>query len=905
MIRTIPSFFFLAFLLFICTLGTCTTVAEVLPRADVTYDRGITKATPDFQRHVLPLLGRLGCNGRACHGSFEGQGGLRLSLFGYDFTKDHQALLAGDDEPRVDTDNAKESLILRKPTMQEDHDGGKRMEAGSWEYHLLRRWIEEGAAPTPKDGPRFVKLQVTPEQITFDKKGDTAQLRVIAHWSDGTQEDVTPLCRYKTNDKSQATVDLSGNVTAVGRGDTHIVAFYDNGVVPVEVVSPVSDRIGKNYPAVPTPTKIDRLVDAKLRRLGMIPSELSTDAEFLRRATIDIAGTLPTPEEVTKFLADRSKDKRTEKIDELLARPAHAAWWATKLCDLTGASVSNLTERDFRKPQYHQWYHWIYTRLRNNVPYDDLVAGIVVARSRPADQSYDEYCKTMTSYFAADSDADFSKRESMPYYWQRRNMRKSEEKALSIAYAFLGIRLQCAQCHKHPFDQWTKQDFNQFKAFFDGVTYGLAKDSRKQYREMLDDLGLADKKGGQLYKSMGKLVEDGKVVPWKEVFYRPPPNFNPRRSNKNKAKAKKKKRRPTSRVFTPKLLGGEEVLAAEYSDPRMALMQWMRADDNPYFARAFVNRVWAHYFGVGIVDPPDDLNLANPPSNRALLDYLSDEFTRRGYDIRWLHREITSSRTYQLSWRTNETNQNDRRNFSHAILRRLPAEVLYDAVTQATASADENREFTKRSTESAIGLGVSSNYKARGKGSYMMVAFGRPPRTTNCDCERSTEPSLLQTMFLRNDFEMLALIERKGGWLSQMGLKGRAAGSLPFSPERLAKTLKYQKKRLAKAEKDDNYELAAKMKTQIAATKKRLAKIRRVEAKSKKKRSVAKKKPAKINMDHGQLIRQAYLRTLGRLPNDSETARNRQYLAEAKDTSTGLRDVLWALLNTKEFLINH
>ncbi|MEX2187444.1 MAG: DUF1549 domain-containing protein [Pirellulales bacterium] len=649
-----------------------------------------TDEVPDFQRHVSPLLGRLGCNGRACHGSFQGQGGFRLSLFGYDLKAD-LAALAEKDTDRVLADKPADSLILRKPTLQEDHEGGERYKADSWAYRTIHRWIAAGAKGASENGPRLVRLALAPSEINFTKSDETVALAAVAEWSDGSREDVTPLCRFRTNDESIATVGEDGRVTSKSPGNTHIVAFYDNGVTPVQIIRPVSDLVGSRYPAVATPTKIDELVVAKLRKLGIVPSELSTDAEFLRRVSLDMTGTLPTPTEVEEFLADKSAGKREKKIEVLLASPAYATWWATKLCDITGNNPRRAAEQQLGDQQSRQWYDWIYRRVSENVPYDKIVEGIALATSRTPGQSYEEYCKEMSSYYRPDKPADFSQRETMPYFWSRaRDGAQAKEKALSFSYAFLGVRLQCAECHKHPFDQWTKDDFDQFTAFFKPVNYGNSPDSRKQYQEMLQKI-TGDVKGGQAQRKLADAVKRGDTVPWREVFVAAGGRGDYNGKGKNN---KNKKKGASSRVVTPKLLGEEQgVDLARNEDPRTALMQWMREQDNPYFAKAFVNRVWASYFNVGIVEPPDDLNLANPASNEPLLDYLTAGFIASGYDMKWVHREIATSRTYQLSFKVNETNQRDERNFSHAVLRRLPAEVAYDAVAQATASDAELVSF--------------------------------------------------------------------------------------------------------------------------------------------------------------------------------------------------------------------
>lgn len=802
--------------------------AEIVAPADRRFSQEATaNESPSFQRHVLPLLGRLGCNGRACHGSFQGQGGFRLSLFGYDFAADHEALMKGD-EPRVNREKPAESLMLQKPTLAIDHEGGKRLEADGWQYRLLRRWIEEGAKPVGEEDTTFVSLEVEPREIVFVKAGDAARLKVIALWSDGTKEDVTPLARFRSNDDSTATVDVDGRITAVDSGDTEIVAFYDNGVAPVQVLLPVTAANGSKYPSVPIPTKIDELVAAKLRKLGIVPSELCTDEEFLRRVSLDMTGTLPSADEVREFAKNNSPDKRADKIDELLARPTYAAWWTNRLCDLTGNSSASGPlggERRLNDEKSRQWYQWIHRRVRDNVPYDQLVEGIVLAVSRGPERSFEDYCQEMVGYFRRESPTDFSQRETMPYYWSRKTVGKPEDRALAFAHSFLGVSLQCAQCHKHPFDQWTKQDFDQFTAFFSGMRFGDSLRDREQAKEMCREVGLTgDQDSGDYARRVVELAAAGKLQPFKELSVPTPKKTANRGSGKGKENPK------LSRVITPRLLGGEEFVEFNYADPRQPVMDWMRQEDNPYFARAFVNRVWAGYFHRGLIEPTDDLNLANPPSHPELLDYLTERFIAGGYDMRALHREIAGSRTYQLSWRPNETNRDDERNLSRAVLRRLPAEVTYDAVTLATAS-DEERKALDADPTSSRAIGIHGGTAEKLPANYALNLFGKPPRAINCDCERSSEPSLLQTVYLRNDGDIWNRLSTKKGWLAQV-----------------------------KQEKQT---------------------------------------------DTDAWVREAYLRTVNRLPNGDEMRIATEHFAASEDAVLGLRSLLWALLNTKEFLLNH
>jgi hypothetical protein len=797
--------------------------ADAVPPVSERFKSAAVEEVPSFQRHVVPLLGRLGCNGRACHGSFQGQGGFRLSLFGYDFAADHAALTGGD-TPRVNLKTAADSLILRKPTLEESHKGGKRMEPGGWESNLLQRWVKSGAAGAKEKDAAFAALEVEPKEIVFGKLGETAKLRVVAKWADGSCEDVTPLCRFRSNDESVATISATGTVTAAGKGDTAVVVFYDNGIAPVPVLLPVSDKVGTKYPSVPTPTKVDELVVAKLKKLGIVPSDLCTDAEFLRRVSLDLSGSPPTMDEVEKFLADTATDKRAKKVEELLNRPAYAAWWATKICDFTGNSERNGPlggEQALNRAKAGQWYDWVYRRVSDNEPYDKLVAGIALAVGRRPDQSFADYCEEMSAYFRKENPGDFAARPTMPYFWTRRLLNKPEEQALSFAHAFLGVSLQCAQCHKHPYDQWTKQDFDQFTAFFAGIRYTAGNRAETQAMKKGTGLEGLDEDSGEYKRKFVDLLASGKVLPFKEL------NVPQNRNVKPGAKAGQ---RVGGRVITPKLLGGEEVVNTKYPDPRQPIMDWMREADNPYFARAFVNRVWANYFGAGLIDPPDDLNLANPPTNPELLDYLADGFVQSGFDMKWLHRTITASHAYQRSWKPNDTNRHDEKNHSRAVLRRLPAEVVYDAVTLATASDTERKKLDADPVGlRAIGR-VSGFAGARNDSMYAVNLFGKPVRATNCDCERSNEPALLQTVYLRNDPEVLKLLDRPEGWLKQV-----------------------------------------------------------VKSKAK---------------DADELVRQAYLRVLNRLPDDREAGIAKKYLTDAKDTPSGLRDLLWALVNTKEFIVN-
>ena len=822
---------------------TATSSPNTDERADGNVDVAISQRlegsdeSPDFQKHVLPVLGRLGCNGRTCHGSFQGQGGFSLSMFGYDFEADHTALTGGD-EPRVDLKNPNESLIIYKPTHDDDHGGGERFKVGSWEHRLLRRWIETGAKGL-SDGPkRIVRFDVTPAEIVFAKTGETKQLRCVAIWEDGTREDVTPLTRFQSNDDAIAEVTPDGLITCKSPGDTYVISFYDNGIFSTQVMLPVSDRTGERFPEIATPTEIDRLVTRKLARLGVVPSELSSDEDFLRRVSLDMIGTLPTPAEQVAFLADPSPDKRQRKIGDLLESPAYADWWAVKFCDLTGSNSQYLGTTDMNSPASIQWNNWMRRRIQDNVGWDKIAAGIVLSESRRPGQTYEEYAAEQSLFLRKQKPEDFTAHDNpMHYYWFRSNNQIPTDRALSFGYVFMGVRLQCAQCHKHPFDQWSKQDFEKFTQFFTRVKAGVAPDAKEAQMQLKAKLGVPVKLDtAALRRQMYLRVSaEGLPIPWNEIWID----------------------KPGSKPQIAKLLGNEELDLNEYDDPREPLMAWLLEENNPYFARAFVNRIWHHYFGVGIVEPPDDFNMANPPSNKPLLDWLSEQFVANGYDMKWLHRTIATSRTYQLSWKPNETNRDDTRNFSHAQIRRMPAEVTIDAILQATANEARLQTWSSNTSQRKITQHPRS-IQARGI-DYSLLVFGKPLRTTNCDCERQGQPTLLQSLYVRNDTEMLEWLERSDGWLVETAKKLGQKLTLETKPVKPASSKPTE---TAKTDSPDDSVIDG-------------------------------------------LIQEAYQRSLSRSPGEDELARGRDHLKSGENVIEGLRDLMWALLNTQEFLTNH
>ncbi len=862
--------------LFALVLAGQVVADDVLAPVSDRFAEAAGEEVPDFQRHVVPLMGKLGCNGRACHGSFQGRGGFRLSLFGYDFEMDHENLLA-----RIDVDAPEESYALHKPLLIEPHEGGKRMEAGSWEHHVFLRWITAGAQPRAEDAAALVTVEVTPSELLYAGAGERTQLRAVAVWADGTREDVTPLCRFQSNDDAIAAVSEQGEVTSGEPGDTHVVVFYDNAVIPVPVIRPVSDRTGANYPQIDARTPIDAAILDKLSKLGIVPSEVCDDAEFLRRVHLDLAGTLPAAGEVRAFLADSRPDKRARKIDELLETAAYAGWWTTRFCDWTGCNDQALTNVNpaNRQAGSRDWYDWIYKRIAANVPYDEIVEGIVLARSREPGESYRDYCERMSDCYRGE--ASFADQEGLIYFWGRNNFRTSEDRAIGFAYTFMGTRIQCAQCHKHPFDVWTQQDFQEFEKFFDRVTFARNGSDRDAYNELLNELGLAEKRGNEQRRGIADALREGKTIPFPELVIRAPRRTGRRAGNRNAA------------PMMARVPGGEEVDLSSVADPRQALMDWLRHDEQQLLARALVNRVWANYFHRGIVEPTDDLSLANPPANRALLDFLSRGFVANGYDLKWLHREICNSDAYQRSWRPNDTNVLDERNFSRAVPRRIPAEVAYDALQMATASDSVASTFIENRNGRAIGIpGVGRN--SNNGPNYALTVFGRSLRESNCDCDRSAEASLLQVVFTRNDSDVYGMIDRRDGWIAQLE---RESGNNARNDARGDQG--QWKRRLDRI--DASLERARRRKDQerIDALQ---AQRRQIE---KRMQGVRDRSPRPVELSTSQLVEEAYLRTLSRLPDEREMQLASAFIEESANPVDGARGLLWTLVNTKEFIVNH
>jgi hypothetical protein len=699
--------------------------ASSVRAADIKLPDGSVVSKVDFERHLMGVFGRMGCNSGSCHGSFQGKGGFRLSLFAYDPAMDFNAITREANGRRINREDPDSSLLLLKATGQVEHGGLKRFSKDSWAYQLLREWIVQGAVWTKGSG-ELKAISMTPPEYAFEKPDQIGQFTIKATFADGSVENITPLCDYRTNDDAVATVNTLGQVKGVRPGDTAIIVSYRGQVLPVRVMIPTASAPGFQYPQVPETNFIDREVFAKLKRLNIVPAELSSDEEFLRRVTIDTIGTLPQPQEVRDFVADTRADKRERKIDELLAHPMHAALWATKLSDITGNNTDALENPQNMRAKFSQmWHDWLRKRIADNTPYDELVRDILCATSRDG-KTPEDY---LTEFKKIEEEAKtgfktgYAERKTLDLFWRRQQAVTVDQWGEKAAAAFLGVRVECAQCHKHPFDRWTQRDYRAFANIFSGVAFGSSPEAAKLFQAENAERRKDQAKANQTVVIREIYVGQG----GKGAQPLPDPE--------------------TGKSLAPKALGGPEIYAATGKDPRVQLYEWMHAPENPFFARSFANRVWGHYFGVGIVNPVDDFSLANPPSNPKLLDALAKDFLDSKFDIRKLERTILLSRTYQLSSIPNDTNKHDRNNYSHAYVRPLMAEVVVDVLSAATGVPET---FGNDAPAGVRAIEVGSS-RVAGQANQVFRTFGRPPRTTACDCERAMEPALAQKLYLMAD----------------------------------------------------------------------------------------------------------------------------------------------------------
>ncbi|MBL8210882.1 MAG: DUF1553 domain-containing protein [Bryobacterales bacterium] len=658
--------------------------------AEVTVE--VMKPRPhelSFINDIVPIFTRADCANSNCHGSVRGQKGFKLSLFGSDPDVDYDAITKKADGKRIDTANPANSLVLRKPAFQEPHGGGQRFKAGSEDYNLILDWLKRGA---PYDAPGQASLRsltVYPPNWRMVGTGTNVQLIAVGEYNDGSVRDLTGAVAYSSNIAAIASVKPGGLVTAEQSGETAIMArtLGRAAAVPILVVK---DRPMKNYPAVAENNFIDKHVFAKLRQANVIPSPLSTDEEFIRRVYLDTVGTAPTLEEARAFLESKDPQKRSKLIDQLLERPERADLWSMRLSDMYRAGYNEAGQKG--GGAYGRFFR---DQVRKDVPYDVMVRNMLVSQGR-----HD---------FEGISNFYFVSREITP-----------EESGVNVTQLLLGMQIECARCHNHPFEKWKQDDFYGFAAFF-------ARVSRK-------DMYLNNHNGTYL-------KESGEVL-------------HPK----------------TNKPVTPKYLDGDFEPEAPGTDVREKLAKWVTSPTNPYFARATVNRFWKYFLGRGIVEQVDDFRVTNPPSNEALLDALAKEFANGSYSIKRLERAILNSRTYQLSSVPNESNRNDQVNYSHFLVRRLMAEQLADTMTQVTGVP------MKFATQPLGKRAMSIPVLNFGKPHYMMKVFGRND-LREVICERDTKPSVAQVMHLVSGDTIQQQITGKDGnldkWLADSSLTDR------------------------------------------------------------------------------------------------------------------------------------
>ncbi len=734
---------------------TATNDKGLTGKLDLVVERFETPQPINFPNEIVPLFTKHGCNGGGCHGKSEGQNGFKLSLLGFEPTEDFEYLVKESRGRRLFPAAPEHSLLLRKGAGDLPHGGGARFEHDSWDFKAIVRWMEQGMPYGSPDDPILEKISVFPDSRIVDP-GGKQQLAVTAYYSDGSVRDITGIATYESNQKEMGEVDQNGLVTmSTGEtGDMAVMIRYQEQVSVFQATIPLGIPI-ESFPIAKN--VIDEKVFAKLKTLGLPTSEICDDSTFLRRTSLDIAGRLPTLEETDKYLNSDNPNKRSEWIDSLLSTTDYAEFFANKWSSI----LRNKRKADTYTRGTQAFHEWIRQSFHINKPYNQFVSELVTARGEISHNP-------ATAWF--------------------RNVTDQKERLQDTAQVLLGVRLQCAECHHHPYEKWSQQDYYGFSAFFSRI---------------------------------GKKKTD---MPGEEAVFH----------NVGLATAKHPK---TGQNIKPTPLGGDELDILAEDDPRDDLASWITDEKNPFFAPMLVNRYWKHFFNRAIVEPEDDMRVTNPPTNPELLQALSNQFISTGYDIKDLIRTICNSTTYQLSAIPNEHNAGDRQNYSRYYPKRLPAEVLLDSIDRMTGSPTSFAGQLPGTRAVAL---PDDSYNSS---SYFLTVFGRPEMDSACECERAQGASLAQTLHLLNSKNIQDKLSGAGG----------NAQKLTSQKERVNedKITELYKLAFSRNPKDDE------MKTAIGYIKKKTEQIE----------NDANKKEDSIKM--------AY------------------------------EDLVWALLNTKEFLFNH
>jgi hypothetical protein len=615
-----------------------------------------------FNLDVMPVFLKAGCNTGSCHGSARGQDRFMLSLFGYDAKGDHHRITREQGTRRINLAIPEESMLVEKAIAAVPHTGGKLFEKNSDHWHTLVNWLKRGAPEDPQDIAKPTDLELLPKSLLLEGKGAKQQMVVIAHYSDGTTRDVTSLSVFQSNNDVSANVDKNGIVTAEKRGEAFITARFDVFTKGTQAII-IPEDLQYIKPSLSTNNYIDELVHNKLHKLRIYPSGLCSDEVFLRRVYLDVAGAVPDAETTAKFLKDSNANKRERVIDQLLDRKEFTDMWVMKFAELLQIRTDDNNGVSYKSTLLY--FNWIKDRIASNMPMDQIVRELLTAKGGT-------FVSPATNY----------------YQIERDNLKITE----NVAQVFMGMRIQCAQCHDHPFDQWTQDDYYSFASFFSQVGRKRGADPRESI--------IYNRNSGEINHPIHK-----KPMP-------------------------------------PKFLGGETPAIKKGTDRRKVLADWLASPDNPFFARNLANIVWSHFFGQGIIEPVDDVRISNPPSNPELLDKLASQFTEYNYDFKKLVRDVCNSRAYQLSTRTNTSNEDDLRNFARAQLRRMRAEVLLDVISQVTQTKNKFQGLPLGARALQIADGRFSN--------YFLTTFGRATRETVCSCEVVMEPNMSQALHLLN-----------------------------------------------------------------------------------------------------------------------------------------------------------
>jgi len=623
----------------------------------------MTQATAErpisFKLDVMPIFMRTGCNTGGCHGAARGKDGFRLSLFGFDPDGDHYRLTRELNGRRINMALPAESMLLEKVCGKVSHTGGQRMTENDEYWQTIVRWLEADAPIDPATVATCVAVDIFPKVSVLNGKGSTQRMTVKARYSDNTTRDVTHLALFLSSNDASAKIATDGLVTAGDRGEAFVMARFNTFTVGSPMVVLPKDY-QFTFPASVEANYVDTLVNAKLKKLRIAPSGLCTDEAFLRRVYVDVIGVLPTAEEYTRYMASTSPTKREELVDELLGRKEFAELWVLKWAELLQIRSSN--QVSYKSTLLY--YNWLQDKIARNVPVNEWVQELLGANGGTF------------------------KNPATNYYQNETDILKVTE---NVAQVFMGMRVQCAQCHNHPFDRWTMDDYYGFAAFFSQIGRKGTDDPRETI--------VFNSGGGDVRHPLG------------------------------------------NRVMAPKFLGGVAPDVAG-KDRRLLMSNWLASPENPYFATNLSNIVWAHFFGSGIINEVDDVRVSNPPSNGELLNELGKRFTDYKYDFKKLVRDICVSKTYQRSTQTNASNEQDTRNFSHAAIRRIKAETFLDCISQVTETPNKFPGLPLGARAVQIADGTVSN--------YFLTTFGRATRDTVCACEVRLEPTLSQSLHLLN-----------------------------------------------------------------------------------------------------------------------------------------------------------